>query len=113
LSRQNIRYHDFWSGFEIPDTATLSWDCNCVKCRDNKVIHSNICTVYSENNTDNINNINYVVTQSESKEILHSLIDGNDYELTVEVEEEYFNTIYIFYKINDIFVVIDYKQNVN
>jgi hypothetical protein len=43
------------------------------KCRDNKVIYNNICTVYSENNTDNINNINYVVTQYESKEILHNL----------------------------------------
>jgi hypothetical protein len=39
--------------------------------------------------------------------------DGNDYELTVEVEEEYSNNIYSFYKINDISVVIDYKQNVN
>jgi hypothetical protein len=28
------------------------------------------------------------------------LIDGNDYELTVEVEEEYSNNIYNFYKIN-------------
>jgi hypothetical protein len=44
--------------------------------------YNNICTVYSENNTNNINNINYVVTQYESKEILHNLIDGNDYELT-------------------------------
>jgi hypothetical protein len=35
---------------------------------------------------NNINNLNYVVTQSESKEILHNLIDGNDYELTVEVQ---------------------------
>jgi len=35
--------------------------------RDNKVIYSNICTVYSGNNTDNINNLNYVVTQSEFK----------------------------------------------
>jgi hypothetical protein len=32
-----------------------------------KVIYSNIGTVYSGNNTDNINNLNYVVTQSESK----------------------------------------------
>jgi hypothetical protein len=64
-----------------------------------EVIYNNICTVYSENNTDNINNINYVVTQYESKEILHNLIDGNDYELTVEVEEEYSNNIYNFYKI--------------
>jgi hypothetical protein len=84
-----------------------------IKCRDNKVIYNNICTAYSENNTDNINNINYVVTQYESKEILHNLIDGNDYELTVEVEEEYSNNIYNFYKINDISVVIDYKQNVS
>ena len=88
-------------------------DCNCVKCRDNKVFYCNICTVYSKNNTDNINSLNYAVTQSESKEILHNLIDGNDYELTVEVEEEYFSNIYSFYKNNDISEDIDYKQNVS
>jgi predicted AlkP superfamily pyrophosphatase or phosphodiesterase len=45
--------------------------------------------------------------------LIHNLIDGNDYELTVKVEEEYSNNIYNFYKINDISVVIDYKQNVS
>ena len=60
-----------------------------------KFFYSNICTVYSKNNTDNINSLNYAFTQSESKEILHNLIDGNDYELTVEVEEDYFSNIFI------------------
>ena len=61
------------------------------------VIYNDICTVYSENNIDNINNLIYVVTQSESKEILHSFIDGNDYELTVEVEKKNILTIYIIF----------------
>jgi hypothetical protein len=96
LNDSNHYYHSHGEQLANELLRNLRIDCYCVKCRDNKIIYNNICTVYSENNTDNINNINYVVTQYESKEILHNLIDGNDYELTVEVEEEYSNNIYIF-----------------